>query len=175
MSDDDNESGAKKPKSDSVQIFNPPHLLKHKVKGGGGPSPEMLAKAQEAISKMSDDYPTWAIQDVDRLEGHVATLAAGDETKGEKVREAFHVAHDMRGQGGSFGYPLVTRIANSFCRFTEKMETLDDGAIGILQTHVNALRAVIGNRVSGTGGATGTQIADGLEQAVQKYLQKHGL
>lgn len=171
MSDQSN--GGKK--NDGVQIINPPHPLKHKVSGGGGPSPEMLAKAEAAIAKMSDDYPTWATQDVDALSALVAKLEPGIDSESEPVREAFRLAHDMRGQGGSFGYPLMTRIANSFCRFTEKVDALDAGGIGILETHVNAMRAVIGNRVKGTGGEVGDQIADGLDAAVQKYLAKRGV
>jgi chemotaxis protein histidine kinase CheA len=124
---------------------------------------------------MSGDYPDWASRDVEKLDALVAAITPGESTKGENVNQAFRMAHDMRGQGGSFGYPLMTRLSSSFCRFTEKMDKMDQGGIDILKTHVNAMRAVISNRVHGEGGAVGTQIADGLEQAVQKYLDKHGL
>ncbi|MEQ8604617.1 MAG: phosphorelay protein [Marivibrio sp.] len=171
MSDQSNGGGKK---NDAVQIINPPHPLKHKVSGGGGPSPEMLAKAEAAIAKMSDDYPNWASKDVETLSALVARIEPGVDNEAEPVREAFRLAHDMRGQGGSFGYPLMTRIANSFCRFTEKVDVLDAGGVGILETHVNAMRAIVGNRVKGTGGEMGDQIADGLDAAVRKYLAKRG-
>ncbi|MBP5857694.1 Hpt domain-containing protein [Marivibrio halodurans] len=158
-----------------VEIVTPPHTLKKKVSGSGGPTPEMLARAEAAIAKMSDDYPEWAGKDVEKLSALVETLSPEQATNTGAARDAFRLAHDMRGQGGSFGYPLMTRIANSFCRFMEKMETLDAGAIDILSTHVDAMRAVIGHKVSGDGGETGRQIAEGLEQATRKYLTRHGL
>lgn len=171
MNDGNDDQGSKKA---GVEIINPPNTIKEKVSGSGGPTPEMLARAEAAIAEMSDDYPDWAAKDVDALEALVAKLSPGIATDDEPVREAFRKAHDMRGQGGSFGYPLMTRIANSFCRFTETVESLDADAIGILETHVDAMRAVIGNKVKGTGGDVGAQIADGLDAAVQKYIDKHG-
>jgi hypothetical protein len=165
-------NGGEKP---AVQIINPPHMIKHKVSGGGGPSPEMLAKAEAAINKMSEDYPSWAVDDVDRLEQLVKQAQPGVGNGRELMQEAFKLAHDMRGQGGSFGYPLMTRISNSFCRFVEQLNEVDTGSLEICMAHVASMRAVLQNRVKGTGGAVGAQIADGLETAVQKYKTKRGL
>jgi chemotaxis protein histidine kinase CheA len=132
----------------------------------------MLAKAQAAIAKMSDDYPGWAMDDVNNLEKLIQDVEPGSGTGREQLRDAFKLAHDMRGQGGSFGFPLMTRIANSFCRFAEGLDTIDQGALEICMAHVNAMRAILQNDVRGTGGPIGAQIADGLELAVQKYTDK---
>jgi hypothetical protein len=88
------------------------------------------------------------------------------------MQESFKLVHDMRGQGGSFGFPLITRIAGSYCRFVESLENVDPGALEICQAHANAMRAVLLNNVTGSGGSIGTQIADGLEKAVQKHCEK---
>jgi hypothetical protein len=157
-----------------VQIITPPNLLKQKVSGSGGPTPDMLAKAEAAISQMSDDYPNWALVDVDRLGAMVAEAKPSDASGKEVLGEAFKLAHDMRGQGGSFGYPLMTRIANSFCRFIEALDNVDAGALEICDAHVKSMRAVLQNRVKGDGGTLGAQIADGLETAVQRYKAKRG-
>lgn len=156
----------------SAQIINPPHMIKNKVSGSGGPSAEMLAKAEAAISKMADDYPTWAIHDVDRLGDMLKSAKTGVGNGKELLDEAFKLAHDMRGQGGSFGYPLMTRIANSFCRYVEKLEEVDKSALEICNAHVTSMHAVLTNRVKGDGGKIGAQIAAGLEQAVEKYNEK---
>ncbi|MDF1748966.1 MAG: Hpt domain-containing protein [Alphaproteobacteria bacterium] len=156
----------------AVEIIKPLHPIKEKVSGSGGPSPEMLAKAQAAISKMSDDYPGWAIQDVETLEKLIQDATPGVGNGREKMHDAFKLAHDMRGQGGSFGFPLMTRIANSFCRFVEGLKEVDEGALGICMAHVNAMRAILQNNVRGTGGPIGDQIADGLELAVKRYSDK---
>lgn len=162
------EDGAKA----DVQIITPPNLLKQKVSGSGGPTPEMLARAEAAVSQMSDDYPGWALDDVNRLGAMVAEVAPTDANGKDVLGDAFKLAHDMRGQGGSFGYPLMTRIANSFCRYVESLNTVDAGALEICDAHVKSMRAVLQNRVKGDGGAIGAQIAEGLETAVQRYNEK---
>jgi chemotaxis protein histidine kinase CheA len=166
-------SGDDKDHKDAVEIIKPPHPIKDKVSGSGGPTPEMLAKAQAAIAKMSDDYPGWAMEDVQNLEKLILDTNPGVGNGREQMRDAFKLAHDMRGQGGSFGFPLMTRIANSFCRFIEGLASIDQGALDICMAHVNAMRAILQNNVRGTGGPLGAQIADSLELAVQKYMDKH--
>lgn len=153
-------------------IVTPPNLIKHKVQGRGGPSQEMLAKAESAISEMSDDYPNWAIEDVNQLGKLVEQTELGVGNGKQIMGEAFKLAHDMRGQGGSFGYPLMTRIAGSFCRFVENLEEIDQGAVDICAAHVKSMRAVLQNKVKGNGGPIGAQIGDGLEAAVKKYMDK---
>lgn len=170
MSDDSAPPRRPDAKRPDVEIFTPPHPLKSKVKGGGAPTAEMLARAEAAVAKMSDDYPAWAAEEVEALAAVVDGLEPGARRADDAVRQAFQMAHDMRGQGGSFGYPLMTRIANSCCRFLDRLETLDAGAVAILKTHINAMRAVIGNRVKGDGGPIGAKIADGLDAAVERYL-----
>lgn len=171
MSDDRNNEESGGAKAD-VQIITPPNTLKHKVTGSGGPTPDMLAKAEAAISQMSEDYPNWALADVDRLDAMVKEARPADANGKEVLGEAFKLAHDMRGQGGSFGYPLMTRIANSFCRFVEALDGVDKGALDICEAHLKSMRAVLQNRVKGDGGAIGAQIADGLETAVRRYKAK---
>jgi len=160
-------------KKGAVEVINPPNMIKHKVSGSGGPSPEMLANAEKAINQMSEDYPNWAIKDVDKLEGLIGEAKPGVGNGKEILSEAFKLAHDMRGQGGSFGYPLMTRIANSFCRFVEGLDEVDAGSLQICNAHVQSMRAVLQNKVKGTGGPIGAQIADGLEMAVKRYTDKN--
>ncbi len=157
-----------------VQMITPPHPIKAKVSGSGGPTKEMLAKAEAAITKMSDDYPVWAVKDVEKLGDLIKAVDPAAEDADDQLQACFRMAHDMRGQGGSFGYPLMTRIANSLCRFIESIPKLDTGALAICSAHVDAMHAVIGHRVSGSGGEIGGQIAAGLETAVQKYMKQAG-
>lgn len=131
---------------------------------------EMLARAEAAIQEMASNYPDWAMEDVTVLEEIVGALKAGTPRTDDNVKAAFKKAHDMRGQGGSFGYPVITIIANSFCKFSERMEILDQKAIDILAAHAKAMRAVIANRLSGDGGPVAEKLITSLQTAVNKHL-----
>ncbi len=154
---------------DDVQVINPPNLIKAKVSGSGGPSSAMLERAEEAINRLSDDYPKWAMKDIETLCTLMEEAEKSDDARIENLRQIFKLAHDMRGQGGSFGYPLMTRVGSSLCRFTEVLNNPDERAMKVVRAHVEAMRAVIVNRVRGDGDAIGREIAQGLEFAVDRF------
>ena len=159
---------------DDVQVINPPNMIKTKVSGSGGPSPAMLERAEEAINRLSDDYPKWAMKDIDTLCALMDEAEETDEARIDNLRQIFKLAHDMRGQGGSFGYPLMTRVGSSLCRFTEVLNNPDERAMKVVRAHVEAMRAVITNRVKGDGDAIGREIAQGLEFAVDRFQSQNG-
>ena len=75
----------------------------------------------------------------------------------------------MRGQGTSFDYPLMTRICESLCRFTDELEQVDQKALDLVRTHIEAMRAVITHKVTGEKNELAEQIASGLEIASEKW------
>ncbi len=160
-----------------VEIFHPPNRLRSKVSDQGAPLSEKLTKAEDTIRQLSQDYPNWALEDLAKLEAIFTRVEAenksgiteGDIPAKTALREAYRVSHDMRGQGGSFGYPLITHIATSLCRFIDTLETADKPARAILTAHAAAMRAILENNISGEGGPLGHRIVTGLEQATANY------
>jgi hypothetical protein len=80
----------------------------------------------------------------------------------------------MKGQGGSFGYPLMTAVGNSLCRFLEKVDKLPDSALEVVAVHVDTMRVVISNKMEGEGGKMGDRLLNGLDLVVNKVLKKNG-
>lgn len=168
MADDDKNSR----NGGGVEFVTPPNTMRDKVSGKGGPTPEMLAKADAAVNRMTESYPTWAIKDVDTLGSLIDSEASDMKRDEDRLREAYKLSHDMRGQGGSFGYPMITGVADSFCKFVNSLDAIDGRAVEILQAHVKAMRAILQNRIKGDGGPIGAKILDGLHKAVAKYAEK---
>lgn len=140
------------------------------ISGRNGPTPEMLAKANATIEKMTQDFPNWAIKDVDSLDQLLEEFAGSHDTA--RMKDIYKIAHDMRGQGGSFGYPVITGIAGSFCNFVNALEEKDPSALEILQAHTKSMRAVLQNKISGDGGPLGAKIQISLDRAVARYFEK---
>ena len=132
---------------------------------------ERVAQAEAAITKMQEDYPNWAVEDVLRLEQYLRDAVPADGTGKLSYPDAFKIVHDMRGQGGSFGYPLITRVAGSFCKFMELANPMTPQALTICAAHAKAMRTILEKRVTGHGGELGDKIASGLENAADKYLE----
>jgi len=148
-----------------VQVINPPQTLQNKVeKGGpGAVDLEALAKAESVIANLSDDYLDWVKEDLVRLEKAYDLLRSGEGETKKNLDRVFQIAHDMKGQGGSFGFDLMTAIGDQLCRLVEKMETVGPREVTMVRVHIDAMRVVITKNLKGDGGAEGKQLLMGLD------------
>ncbi|MCK5575579.1 MAG: hypothetical protein KAI28_07165 [Sphingomonadales bacterium] len=156
-----------------VRFYRFKNRLKEKTAGLGGEvkgiSPEALAKAEAALNDMSEDYPDWVGKLIDQLdEIHNRCNEEGADRK-RLFDEINTISHDMKGQGGTFGYPLITTFADSLYTFSYSKGELSDNHVTVIKAHIDAMRAVIKGRVSGGGGEIGEQLTAGLKQAIQKH------
>ena len=114
--------------------------------------PADLANAEAALARLANSYVTWAEGDVRKLTECFARLEA--EGGADPLATLFAVAHDMKGQGATFGYPLLTRIGQALCRLIEH----EPDSIAAIGAHVAALARVVGERMTGDGGEAGQSL-----------------
>ncbi len=154
---------------DNKQIITPPNLLKSKVGPGKGIDPELVARAELAVAGMKSDYEKWVQDDITRLRDACNRIVSDTAGRKKHLIDLFQISHDMKGQGGSFGYPLITRFCNSLCNFVEERADVGDKEISVIRAHVDSVAAVISQKIEADGGKLGQAIANGLEAAVAKY------
>lgn len=155
-----------------AEIITPPNTLREKVAvGGPGAVDEAtLKRAEQAIIDMTGEYLSWVQKDISRLEAACKELKIGNGNREQKLEEIFHVSHDIKGQGGSFGYDLMTIIGNQVCRLIEKADPDDNELIDVVVVHVEAMKLVIGSNIKGHGGRDGELMLVGLEKVCGKIL-----
>ncbi len=140
--------------------------------GNTGISQEALEAAEQALTKMSEDYPDWVSGLVVKLQEQHGRCVDSPELRPDCFEEINHIAHDMKGQGGTFGYPLITSFSDSLYGFTVKRPgEITDGQIELVKSHLDAMRAVIKGRVSGDGGDIGKKLTQSLNDAISKYQE----
>ena len=75
----------------------------------------------------------------------------------------------MRGQGSTFGYPLITQVAQSISE-TLKL-SLDSGKlIAQMNAHIDTVEAIIENEATGDGGDMGRDILKSLEDRIGRRV-----
>lgn len=79
------------------------------------------------------------------------------------------LAHDLAGLGNTFGFPLVTSLCRSLCRFLTLRGDALAGAHEVIAVHMDALRLIAAERVRGDGGQVGREVMEELARAVQKF------
>lgn len=127
-----------------------------------------VANAQAAVAGLSDKYIGWVNDDLKRLDAAIARVADGHDAVA--LQAVYDVSHDIKGQGSTFGYALVTEIAHRLCRYTDEATRLHKVDRTVIDAHVTALRTVVDNRIQGNAGDLGAEILRALEEAAAKSL-----
>ena len=136
-----------------------------------GVNAEMLAKAEKIIVEMQSEYLVWVEEDLIRLRAMSREVdqTSTPEALSEVFHRVFELAHDMKGQGGSFGYPLVTEVANRLCRFLEQVYAAPKiGHSAVVKVCIDSLHVIISKRMEGDGGAEGARLVAGLDAAIAR-------
>ncbi|WP_142848580.1 Hpt domain-containing protein [Telmatospirillum sp. J64-1] len=161
---------------DEHEIIRPPNTLKSKVTyGPGGVDLDALEKAEAVIAGLKGSYLEWVQDDLVKLQEVYDRALAGQGDPRDNLREIFRIAHDIKGQGGSFDYHLMTQVGNHLCRFIEAAEELvvtGKSELAVVKVHLDALRLIIAERREGDGGAEGQKMVAGLALVVEKYLKR---
>lgn len=122
----------------------------------------LIAQAEAAVEALRDTYRLQLSADVAELEAIWSRFEEGASV--EETLEALHaVAHNIKGQGGSFGYDLVTDIGASFCDYLRSAERRSSEELNIVHMHIRMLKTVSEHDISGDGGETGQRIVEKLK------------
>lgn len=152
------------------RIIRVPSSLDRKVsKGGpGAVNKQSLAQAEQVIEDLADDYVDWAKEDLAKLEHAFNGLKDGSLSTEDGLKEVFEVAHDMKGQGGSFDFPLMTAVGDSLCRLTDTLEKVGSRELEGIQLHITTMKLIIASNMKGDGGREGNMLLNGLDLMVEK-------
>lgn len=132
-------------------------------------SPEAISRADETLRAMAGSMQQWIDADIVQLQD-LRIAAEGAHWNAASVDALMGAAHDLKGLGATYGYPLVTQIAASLCRLTEtdagKATVARDPTLA--RAHVDALRAVVRDEIRSDDHPIGRAVKQTLENEVAK-------
>ncbi len=132
-------------------LITPPRHLSDKVPSTGGPIPEdAIRKALNLGNELSQSYKGWAIDDLQALWEEYKTLTEQPKLAPSCITKMYDMGHEIRGQGGTFGYPLITLIGDSLCKYLEGRRKLGNKGQNIVQLHLLAMKAVLRQDMKGS-------------------------
>lgn len=166
-----------KPKKPSdVWYFRLPNTLKEKAGGANitGPAElptELLAEAEKQLQRAALDFSTWALEYLAKL-SELCTQALNEKAvRTPHFQNINLLALELRGQGGTFGYPLISTFGKMLYDSTLEGCPEDDNAVEIVKAHIDAMRAVLREKISGDGGQIGRELTASLMHAVESRRQ----
>jgi chemotaxis protein histidine kinase CheA len=132
-------------------------------------SEEALARADKTLEAMSGSFEKWLDADMAKL--HAARLQATEAGWTDIALDAiWRAAHDLKGMGGTYGYPLVTQLAASLCRLTETEagKSAARANPALVDAHVDGLRAALRDQVTSDAHPVGRALVQTLESKVRQ-------
>ncbi len=133
--------------------------------------PAVIEAADNRIQNMAGDYADWVAKSVQELTEATAALSDGSAADAAATVARINVlANEFRGQGGMFGYPLMTRLGKSLYETTRSLDgPVVENHAKLMRAHVDAITLVVGQKIKGSGGPVGRDLLQSLELAKEKY------
>ncbi|MBR6412707.1 MAG: hypothetical protein IKS41_06075 [Alphaproteobacteria bacterium] len=123
-------------------------------------------KAAQVLAELSAPYVAQVKQDIQTMyEVLKKAEVAAPPKKLTLIQEEFFIKmHDLKGQGATFGYPLLTDIGTVVCAFLRSKKSFSGLDIDFLKRFVDDADAVIQGNLTGDGGEEGAIIRKHLDE-----------
>lgn len=152
-----------------AQFIQPPNALRLKVGGGfGGIDAAAVARAEAALKDLSSQFGQWLNDEVTKLEAarsEIRMVGVMPQT----MEQLYMRAHDLKGLGATYEYPLVTRIAASLCKLIDG-DVRMKAPLFLIDAHIDAIKAVVRDGIQTDEHPTGRVLAMELERKTQEHL-----
>lgn len=151
--------------TDPAETLNAPRL---KIGGFGGIDAAAIAKAETALKAMAAQFGQWMQDELDKLDA--ARAAVRDQGyDGQTAEGLYFRAHDLKGLGSTYQFPLVTRIAGSMCRLLDDPAGRMAAPLPLIDAHIDAIKAVVRDNIQSDDDANGVALAATLEAGVASH------
>ena len=155
--------------SNPAQVIRPPNTLRMKVGGGfGGIDANAIAKAEQALQAMSSQFGQWLQDEIVKLDKAQADIRASGYSA-ETAEALYFRAHDLKGLGTTYQYPLVTRLAGSLCKLLDDPAKRTAAPVVLLDAHIDAIKAVVRDEIQTDDHPVGKILAETLEARVADH------
>ena len=152
------------------QMIQVPNTLRLKVGGRlGAIDPAAIAKAEAALKSLSGNFAAWLADEVGKLEAARQRVRAEGLTP-EASENLYLRAHDLKGLGATYEYPLVTRIAGSLCKLIDDPAKRATAPMALVDAHIDAIRAAVKDHIQTDTHPVGAALVTELEKRVKEFI-----
>lgn len=151
------------------QVIPPQNALRLKVGGRfGAIDPAAIAKAEAALKSLSGNFSQWLQDEVVKLEG--ARQRVRDEGVSVETMEFLYLrAHDLKGLGATYGFPLITRIAALLCRLIDDKAKRLSAPVALIDAHIDAIKAAVRDDIKTEDHPIGKILVEELEKRIRDF------
>jgi len=157
-----------------IEYITAPNDLRKKQKMAGvtmNLDAGWVEAAERSVAAAKFDYLDAVQEDLTRLQNAYDTAMKDPANRVEHIQSLYTQVQAIKGQGTSFGYPLMTAVGNQLARFIEETgDNLTDHQMEVVKVHMEALRLVMQQKMEGDGGPVGQKLVAGLGLVIKKMM-----
>lgn len=152
------------------QMIRVPNTLKLKVGSRfGSIDPAAIAKAEVALKSLSSNFAQWLQDEITKLDAARSRIQ-GEGWNAETAENLYLRAHDLKGLGATYEYPLITRLAGSLCKLIDNPATRLNAPLALVDAHIDGIRACVRDQIKDDSNPIGGALAEELEARVKAFL-----
>lgn len=123
-------------------------------------------KVAQALADLTVSYVVQVKKDIQIMQDLLKKAeVASPQKKMDLMQGDFFVKmHDLKGQGATFGYPLLTSIGAVVCDFLRNKKNLSLLDIAFLKQYVDDAELIVRENLTGDGGSQAAAIRKRLEE-----------
>lgn len=151
----------------SGHLIQPSKALRLKVGGGrlGTIDAAAIAKAEAALKSLSGNFAQWLNDEVAKLEA--ARQVVRSEGPSPETMETLYLrAHDLKGLGATYGFPLITRVAGLLCRLIDDRAKRVNAPMALIDAHIDAIKAAVRDDIKDLDHPIGKALVQELETRI---------
>lgn len=129
---------------------------------------EVREKIEAVIEASADSF---AQEILDKLRDMRQQVKAAEDDELQRIfilSNIAEIAFDIKGMGGTFGYPLLSHLAKSLHDFIGKLGLPNEAQLEVISIHIDSMYVVLARGIGGTGGKMEQELLDNLGIAVAK-------
>ncbi|MBL1421186.1 MAG: hypothetical protein COC24_011820 [Alphaproteobacteria bacterium] len=157
----------------SYGMIIPPNNLKTKVKitvVKDGSETESIDNADAAMEAMGDTFKEWLEDEVSKFDKCRKDMCANPNK--EHMAALHIVAHDVKGQAQTMGFPLITLVSASLCKLIEVWENVETFPLDLLNNHVDSIKVMLAQDIKEKDHPIGKKLTDKLINTVFDFADE---
>ncbi len=145
--------------------------LRHAIAADDGAGDDPVARAEQALAALSDDFPVWMDLECERLDSARNDIRAAGMSAGAR-ETLFRAAHDIKGEAATFGFPMAALAADSLCRLIEHTRDMTRIPIDLIDRHVDAVRAIVREKNKPDAEIIAVRLSGRLRAVTDEFLRE---
>ncbi len=120
-----------------------PDIFKKATLGTEIQTENLEKKADQVIHDLTGTFLLSAKENISRLKELLVLLQPKNNSTNDIKEEFYQTAHNLKGQGAVFGYPLITALGADICTVLQKNKVLTHEALQILEQDIADMALVL--------------------------------